>query len=182
MVRCTIHVCLLHNFFKFTLALKFVFVDYAKLSEYASTCNLSYKMWHVSLLTTILAQSVGNMCNNLTGTKNLRETYCFYMLCSYSLKAIPRGKWTDERRYPFEGWKLTKNRIPVYETKPITTLYHSLNPQTARDRMTLSTRDFTTVEFRHVARFLKKRYKRSYCCFAEWITSFPLWPAAMGVV
>lgn len=102
--------------------------------------------------------------------------------CSYSPKAIPRGKWTDERRYPFEARKLTKNPIPVYEAKPITTLNHSLNPRTPRNRMPLSTRDFTTVEFRHVARFLKKQYKRSYRCFAEWITSFPLWPAAMGVV
>lgn len=82
----------------------------------------------------------------------------------------------------FRSLETNQKSYPVYETKPITTLYHSLNPQTARDRMTLSTRDFTTVEFRHVARFLKKRYKRSYCCFAEWITSFPLWPAAMGVV
>lgn len=53
--------------------------------------------------------------------------------------------------------KLTKNRIPVDGTKPITTLYHSLNPRTTRDPMTLPTRDFTTVEFRHVARILKKQ-------------------------
>lgn len=50
----------------------------------------------------------------------------------YSPKAISRGKWSDNRRYPSRASKkkLTKNRIHVYEFKLITTLNHSLNPRT----------------------------------------------------
>lgn len=75
---------------------------------------IMYKKRHVSSLTTMHAQSVGNMCDNLTDRKNLNETraHSKYVPCSHSPKAIPRGKWTDERRYPFGPWKTNQKPYP----------------------------------------------------------------------
>lgn len=36
----------------------------------------------------------------------------FHMLCCYSPKAIPRGKWTDKRWYPFDAPKTNQKSYP----------------------------------------------------------------------
>lgn len=79
--------------------------------------------------------------------------------------------WTNQKPYPRVRSETN------HDTESLTESANGARPGWHFRRAILR-----AMEFRHVARFLTKRYKRSYCCLAEWITSFPLWPAAMGVV